>query len=143
MVAKTATASKRLLIEYRDISNNPPEGILAGPRDENNLFVWDVLVQGPEGTPFEGGVFPAEINFPGDYPLSPPTMKFVEVDIWHPNSTYLPVSERERDMLTHSCSLPKRRSVHLYSPRARRRPHAIRTRVGALDAYTQRREDSH
>lgn len=40
--------------------------------------------RGPEGTPFEGGLFPATLTFPKDYPLSPPTMKFT-CDFFHPN----------------------------------------------------------
>lgn len=40
---------------------------------------------GPEGTPFEGGVFTARLTFPSDYPLSPPKMKFT-CDLFHPNS---------------------------------------------------------
>ncbi|XP_033728610.1 ubiquitin-conjugating enzyme E2 G2 isoform X3 [Pecten maximus] len=39
---------------------------------------------GPEDTCFEGGVFPARLTFPSDYPLSPPKMKFT-CDIFHPN----------------------------------------------------------
>lgn len=39
---------------------------------------------GPEGTPFEGGLFPATLTFPKDYPLSPPTMRFT-CDFFHPN----------------------------------------------------------
>lgn len=39
---------------------------------------------GPEGTCFEGGVFPARLVFPPDYPLSPPKMKFT-CDMFHPN----------------------------------------------------------
>jgi ubiquitin-protein ligase len=31
-------------------------------------------------------VFPAELKFPRDYPLMPPTMKFT-CDLWHPNGT--------------------------------------------------------
>jgi ubiquitin-protein ligase len=30
-------------------------------------------------------VFAAELKFPKDYPLSPPTMKFVGGGVWHPN----------------------------------------------------------
>lgn len=41
-------------------------------------------LSGPEGTPFEGGIFPATLKFPKDYPLSPPTMKFT-CDFFHPN----------------------------------------------------------
>jgi ubiquitin-conjugating enzyme E2 G2 len=81
-----STAHRRLLQEYRALTNNPPEGITAGPVSEDDLLHWEALIQGPEGTPFEGGVFPAELRFPKDYPLAPPTMKFLG-EIWHPNGT--------------------------------------------------------
>ncbi|KAI4847017.1 hypothetical protein E4T44_04741 [Aureobasidium sp. EXF-8845] len=67
-----------------DIGKDPPDGITAGPVEEDDLFVWEALIEGPEGTPYEGGIFPAELKFPKDYPLMPPTMKFLS-DIWHPN----------------------------------------------------------
>ncbi|KAH7552930.1 hypothetical protein BM1_07903 [Bipolaris maydis] len=79
-----STAAKRLFKEYRALSSDPPEGITAGPVNEDDMFVWEALIQGPEGTPFEGGVFPAELRFPKDYPLAPPKMKFI-TDMWHPN----------------------------------------------------------
>jgi ubiquitin-conjugating enzyme E2 G2 len=79
-----STAHRRLLQEYRALTNNPPEGITAGPVSEDDLLHWEALIQGPEGTPFEGGVFPAELRFPKDYPLAPPTMKFLG-EIFHPN----------------------------------------------------------
>lgn len=41
--------------------------------------------RGPEGTCFEGGVFPAKLIFPPDYPLSPPKMQFT-CEMFHPNS---------------------------------------------------------
>lgn len=72
------------MTEYRELTTNAPEGITAGPLDENNFFEWEALVQGPENTPFEGGIFPATLTFPKDYPLSPPTMKFT-CDMFHPN----------------------------------------------------------
>ncbi|KAJ3556610.1 hypothetical protein NPX13_g10096 [Xylaria arbuscula] len=79
-----ATAHRRLLGEYKALSTNPPEGITAGPVSEDDLFVWEALIQGPEGTPFEGGIFPAELRFPKDYPLAPPKMTFIG-EIFHPN----------------------------------------------------------
>lgn len=86
-----STAHRRLLQEYRALTNNPPEGITAGPISEDDLLHWECLIQGPEGTPFEGGVFPAELKFPKDYPLAPPSMRFL-ADVWHPNglSLYYP-----------------------------------------------------
>lgn len=77
-------ALKRLMAEYRQLTLNPPEGIIAGPVNEENFFEWEALIMGPEGTPFEDGVFTAKIVFPSDYPLSPPKMKFVS-DMFHPN----------------------------------------------------------
>jgi ubiquitin-conjugating enzyme E2 G2 len=82
-----SSAAKRLFKEYRALSNDPPEGITAGPVSEDDMYIWEALIQGPEGTPFEGGVFPAELRFPKDYPLAPPKMKFV-TEMWHPNGTY-------------------------------------------------------
>lgn len=83
-VMASSTAQRRLLQEYKALTNNPPEGITAGPVSEDDLLYWEALIQGPEGTPFEGGIFPAELKFPKDYPLAPPTMKFLG-EIWHPN----------------------------------------------------------
>ncbi|CAH3186077.1 unnamed protein product, partial [Porites lobata] len=40
--------------------------------------------RGPEGTPFEGGVFTTRLVFPPDYPLSPPKMRFT-CEMFHPN----------------------------------------------------------
>jgi ubiquitin-conjugating enzyme E2 G2 len=80
----STTAQRRLLQEYRALTNNPPEGITAGPVSEDDLLYWEALIQGPEGTPFEGGVFPAELKFPKDYPLAPPSMRFLG-EVWHPN----------------------------------------------------------
>ncbi|KAI4257010.1 MAG: hypothetical protein LQ352_001838 [Teloschistes flavicans] len=80
----SSLASRRLFHEYRTLTSSPPDGITAGPVSEDNIFLWEALIQGPDGTPFEGGVFPAELKFPKDYPLNPPSMKFL-CDVWHPN----------------------------------------------------------
>jgi ubiquitin-conjugating enzyme E2 G2 len=80
----TTTAHRRLFQEYRALTNNPPEGITAGPISEDDLLYWEALIHGPEGTPFEGGVFAAELKFPKDYPLAPPSMRFLG-EVWHPN----------------------------------------------------------
>lgn len=77
-------ATKRLFQEYKLLTSSPPDGITAGPISETNLLVWEALIAGPEGTPYAGGIFPASLTFPPDYPLSPPVMKFL-CDVWHPN----------------------------------------------------------
>lgn len=40
-----------------------------GPVDEANFFEWEAYISGPEGTPFEGGIFPATLSFPKVCPL--------------------------------------------------------------------------
>lgn len=51
---------------------------------EDNLFVWEALLSGPPGTPYEFGVFKARLEFPLDYPMHPPKMHFTST-MWHPN----------------------------------------------------------
>ena len=86
-----------------------------GPIDEDNFLEWEALIayvladprlaalalaltfapalllcrtrdSGPDGTAYEGGLFPAVLTFPRDYPLSPPSMRFT-CDMYHPNGT--------------------------------------------------------
>ena len=70
-----------------ELTLNPPDGVTAGPVSESNFYEWEALVAGPEDTPYAGGVFTAILSFPKDYPLSPPTMKFI-CPMYHPNSKY-------------------------------------------------------
>ncbi|CAF0898144.1 unnamed protein product [Adineta steineri] len=78
------SALRRLIAEYKQLTNNPPDGILAGPLSDENFFEWEALITGPSGTSFEYGVFVTRLHFPSDYPLSPPKMKFMS-EIFHPN----------------------------------------------------------
>lgn len=77
-------ALRRLMAEYKYLNKDPPDGIAAGPINEENFFEWEAVILGPEGTPYEGGVFCAKLKFPTDYPLSPPKMQFTS-EIFHPN----------------------------------------------------------
>nr|XP_019011522.1 26S protease regulatory subunit 4 [Kwoniella pini CBS 10737]OCF50303.1 26S protease regulatory subunit 4 [Kwoniella pini CBS 10737] len=83
--AQTSTATRRLMKEYRDLTADPlQDTITAGPVTEDNMLEWEALIQGPEGTPYEGGVFAAKLVFPADYPLNPFTMTF-DPPLLHPN----------------------------------------------------------
>ena len=61
----------------------PVPGISAVP-DESNARYFHVVVAGPEGSPFEGGVFKLELFLPEDYPMSAPKVRFI-TKIYHPN----------------------------------------------------------
>lgn len=69
--------------QLRDLTKHPVDGFSAGLADDN-IFEWDVMVVGPEGTLYEGGFFRARLSFPASYPVQPPTMRFVS-EFWHPN----------------------------------------------------------
>ena len=61
----------------------PVPGISAVP-DDNNARYFKVVVAGPEGSPFQGGVFKLELFLPEDYPMSAPKVRFI-TKIYHPN----------------------------------------------------------
>ena len=75
---------RRIQKEVELMSKDPPENCSAGPRDERNLFIWDATIIGPTETPYEGGIFKLVIQFPPEYPHSPPIIKFT-TKIFHPN----------------------------------------------------------
>ena len=51
---------------------------------ENDLYTWVALVDGPKGTPFEGGFFSLVLLFDDEYPQHPPEVAFVS-EVFHPN----------------------------------------------------------
>lgn len=67
-----------------ELGRNPPEGVSVGLVDDNNIFLWEMVIVGPPDTLFEEGLFKATLEFPRDFPNNPPTMTFVS-EIWHPN----------------------------------------------------------
>ena len=58
-------------------------GIYATP-DETNFWHFHVKIQGPDDTPYEGGLFSAELFLPDEYPMVPPKVLF-RTKIYHPN----------------------------------------------------------
>jgi ubiquitin-conjugating enzyme E2 N len=58
-------------------------GIYAEP-SENNHRHFFVKIAGPEGTPYEGGMYEAELYLPDEYPMVPPKVLF-RTKIFHPN----------------------------------------------------------
>ena len=62
--------------ELRWCVQEPVPGISAVP-DDGNARYFHVVVAGPEGSPFEGGVFKLELFLPEDYPMSAPKVCMV------------------------------------------------------------------
>lgn len=74
---------KRLEKELREITRDPPPGITAGPQ-KDDIYKWIASMEGPQDTPYAGGIFFLEINIPADYPYKAPKIHF-RTRIYHPN----------------------------------------------------------
>jgi len=72
---------KKQLIELNKDESN---GFSCGLEDDSDWFRWRVCFEGPQDSIYEGGLFSAILEFPEDFPNSPPTMRF-ETEMWHPN----------------------------------------------------------
>ena len=75
---------KRILQEIKELQNNDSDNVTAGPVSEDNIFCWSATLIGPKDSPYEGGIFLLNINFPQDYPFKPPKINF-QTKIFHPN----------------------------------------------------------
>ncbi|EFC44962.1 predicted protein [Naegleria gruberi] len=76
--------SKRIQKELYIFNSDPPPQCKAKPQSESNLKKWLAIIEGPEGTPYQGGFFHLSIDFPDDYPFKAPTIKFL-TKIYHCN----------------------------------------------------------
>ncbi|KIP05740.1 hypothetical protein PHLGIDRAFT_30787 [Phlebiopsis gigantea 11061_1 CR5-6] len=74
---------KRIIKETERLVADPAPGITAAPHDDN-LRYFDVTIQGPDGSPFQNGVFRLELFLPEEYPMAPPKVRFL-TKIYHPN----------------------------------------------------------
>uniref|UniRef100_A0A673WCQ1 E2 ubiquitin-conjugating enzyme n=3 Tax=Salmoninae TaxID=504568 RepID=A0A673WCQ1_SALTR len=65
------------------LQEDPPTGVSGAP-SENNIMMWNAVIFGPVGTPFEDGTFKLVIEFSEEYPNKPPTVRFIS-KMFHPN----------------------------------------------------------
>ncbi|CAL8352925.1 unnamed protein product, partial [Boreogadus saida] len=74
---------KRVLEELRSLHCDPHPFINIFPSESDFTF-WKILMQGPPDTPYENGTFELYCQFGPDYPVKPPTIRFVTV-MYHCN----------------------------------------------------------
>jgi len=75
--------SKRIKKDFQELNYNPISGIIVELINDD-IFHWKGTIKGPEGSPYEGGVFFINVKFPAEYPFKPPHVKFT-TPIYHPN----------------------------------------------------------
>jgi ubiquitin-conjugating enzyme E2 G1 len=83
--ANQAQYGKVLLAKELKKCQKHADGFSVGLVDDDDIYKWQVIVEGPPETLYEGGFYQATLTFPDDYPNKPPEMKFTTPGFWHPN----------------------------------------------------------
>jgi len=74
----------RILKELKDLAAGKEESGVFAETVGDDMRHWKGMLKGPDGTPYDGGVFEVDIVLTEDYPYNPPKMKFT-TKVWHPN----------------------------------------------------------
>uniref|UniRef100_A0A7S4JR19 UBC core domain-containing protein n=1 Tax=Odontella aurita TaxID=265563 RepID=A0A7S4JR19_9STRA len=76
-------ATRRLQKEWASNAKNPLDYCtfnLVG----DDIHHWEARLSGPSGTPYAGGTFVVDLDFPAQYPFKAPKIRFV-TPVYHPN----------------------------------------------------------
>jgi ubiquitin-protein ligase len=81
--SRSGNILKRITKEIQDLISDPHPSFSVFPNESDVMF-WNVFMNGPETTPYEGGLFHLYVKFPSDYPFKPPSVRFV-TPVYHCN----------------------------------------------------------
>ncbi|KAN0066165.1 hypothetical protein ACQY0O_000259 [Thecaphora frezii] len=76
-------SSKRITKELAELNSEPLQGIAIEPK-EDNIYKWTAKIEGPADSPYAGGTFLVDVDFPIEYPFKGPKVRFA-TRIYHPN----------------------------------------------------------
>jgi peroxin-4 len=65
------------------VQKEADDTVVLEPSDDN-IFMWSAFIKGPEGSPYEGGIFHVPITVPEEYPHAAPKANFM-TKIFHAN----------------------------------------------------------
>ncbi|XP_054717762.1 ubiquitin-conjugating enzyme E2 J2-like [Uloborus diversus] len=69
-------ATRRLRQDYMRLMRDPVPYVKAHPLQQN-ILEWHFAVQGPEDTPYKGGIYHGKLIFPGEFPFKPPSIYMI------------------------------------------------------------------
>jgi ubiquitin-protein ligase len=78
-----SSISLRINKEYARLKKKPMD-FVKFEMDESNIYYWKFTVSGLNSIYYKGGIYEGIINFPKEYPLKPPVIKFTS-KLFHPN----------------------------------------------------------
>eukprot|EP00961_Rhodomonas_salina_P041736 561479-Rhodomonas_salina.2 len=81
-----AQAGKRIMKELSEMAKGESGAGCHLFPDTDNMHLMKALIEGPAGTPFEGGAFVLDVTVSQQHPFKPPHVKF-ETPIFHCNVT--------------------------------------------------------
>ena len=95
-------ALARIMKELKDMKEDIPEYVKAGPYYPDDLYHRQATILGPPATPNHEGVFSLDIYFPPDYPIKRAILKFT-TKVFHPNvfpngDIYMEIQENPRTL---------------------------------------------
>ena len=79
-----SSSNGRLSKELKEVSKDDKTSGVKAVAVGGDLRQLKGRINGPVGSPYQGGVFDIDIQIPKQYPFEPPKMKFT-TKIWHPN----------------------------------------------------------
>lgn len=81
---KQASMARRLHKERASLEKAPLPYCTFSLVDESDVHHWRARLTGPPSTPYAGGTFVIDFDFPAQYPFKPPEIKFL-TKLYHPN----------------------------------------------------------